>query len=77
MDTLLEKEISGLAIKAAGLTHRCQSVLVIADLLNEYVQLTNAQQKLITTMYVKLNQYEEKSADPIDKPVSGKTSPPA
>lgn len=54
MDATLEKEIAMLRLKAAGLNHRCQSILAMADLLSEYAQLTTAQQKQIDLLWGKV-----------------------
>ena len=69
MDAKLEKELSVLALKAAGLNHRCQTVLSMADLLSEYAQLTNAQQKIIALMAEKLKAYGDKSVNPAGESV--------
>jgi len=69
MDAKLEKDISLLALKTAALNHRCQTVLAMADLLNEYAQLTSTQQKIIALMTEKLKAYEDKSVNPAGEPV--------
>ena len=73
MDTRLEKDVSAVALKAAGLHHRAQTVLAMADLLNEYVQLAAAQQKQIAALVLILRGYEDKSVNPASEAVHGKT----
>jgi len=64
MDATLEKEIVALRLKAVGLNHRINGLLAITDIVNEYAQLTAAQQKQIDTLYAKVKEYESKRCDP-------------
>jgi len=73
MEAKLEKEISTLALKSAGLNHRAQTVLAVADMVNEYVQLAAAQQKQIAALVLILRGYEDKSVNPASEAVHGKT----
>ncbi len=81
MDATLEKEITVTKLKAAALNHRTESVLAVAELVNEYLQLTTIQQKQIEALQAKLKTCEEtlkvyeatqteKSAEPVGGPVS-------
>ena len=71
MDAKFEQEVVVLKLKAAALNNRCQTVLAMADLLSEYAQLTNVQQKQIAVLTEKLKAYEDKSVDPAGKPIQG------
>jgi len=72
MDAKLEKEISAVALKAAGLNHRAQTLLAVADMLNEFAQLASAQQKQINALVAIVKSYEDKSANPASESVQGK-----
>ena len=73
MDAKLERDISTLDLKAAGLHHRAQMMLALADMVNEYVQLTVAQQKQIAALVLLARGYENKSVNPAGEPVHDKT----
>ena len=72
MDAVLEKEITVTKLKAVALNHRAQSVLALAELVSEYVQLTTIQQKQIDAL---LN--ENKSLEPVSRAVPSPTPTPA
>ena len=74
MDEKMEKDLAILAMKVAGLDNRCQLVLAMADLVNEYHMLAGAQQKIIKVLTERLNAYEAKSVNPVGESVQG-TSP--
>jgi hypothetical protein len=74
MDAAFEKELSITRMKAAGLNHRTQSLIVVAELLSEYIQLVSAQQKQIDALAAKIKDYEDKSADSTGRAIP--TAPP-
>ena len=75
MDATLEKEIVALRLKAVGLNHRVNGLLAITDIVNEYAQLTAAQQKQIDTLYAKVKEYEAKGrdSDSLGESIQGQT----
>ena len=75
MDAILEKDLIATRMKAAALNHRTQSVLALAELLNEHLQLVNVQQKQIDALRAKLKGYEDKSVEPASPAVPA--APPA
>jgi hypothetical protein len=72
MDAALEKEITVTKMKAAALNHRAQSVLALAELVSEYVQLTTIQQKQIDALA-----NENKTLEPISRAIPNPTPTPA
>lgn len=75
MDAKLEKDIAVLGLKAAGLDVRCQLVLAMADLLNEYRVLAGQQQKVISML---VESYEPKpTKKPQNTDATGGTVPSA
>ena len=69
MNAQLEKEISTLALKSAGLQHRANTVLAVGDMLNEAIQLNSAQAKQSAALVEVIKGYENKSADPVGESV--------
>lgn len=59
MDSNFEKDLLATRLKASGLNHRTQSMLVLAELLNEYMQLVAVQQKQIDQLLAQVKSYED------------------
>jgi hypothetical protein len=70
MDALLEKDIAVTKLKTAALNSRAQAALALAELINEYAQLTTVQQRVIDVLTSKIKSYEDKSVEPAGGTVS-------
>jgi hypothetical protein len=62
MDANFEKEFAVTQLKASALIQRTKSSLALAELLAEFVQLADIQQKQINWLRTKLRENEEKTA---------------
>jgi len=65
MDAQIEKELVVTRLKAAALNNRAESLLALAEIVNEYRQLTAIQQKQIDALQAKVKAYEDKSVEPV------------
>jgi hypothetical protein len=70
MDANLEKDITVTHLKSAALIQRTKGVLALAELVAEYVQLTDIQQKQINALRAQIKAYEDKSVKLASQPVS-------
>lgn len=66
MDAKLEKDLALVGLRAANLNSRCQSVLALADMLNEANQLVAAQQRIIALLTEQLKAHETQPAKSVD-----------
>jgi hypothetical protein len=70
MDAQIEKDILVTRLKAAALNNRADSLLAMAEVVNEYRQLTGIQQKQIDALQATIKAYEEKSVEPASPTIS-------
>jgi hypothetical protein len=77
MDANLEKDITVTRLKSVALMQRTKSVLALAELVSEYVQLSDIQQKQINALRGIVKAYEEKSVEPASPAVPRPPSMPA
>jgi hypothetical protein len=77
MDPNLEKDITVTRLKSAALIQRTKGVLALAELVSEYVQLADIQQKQINALRGIVKAYEEKSVEPASPAVPRPPSMPA
>lgn len=72
MNAALEKDLAVTKLKALALNHRAQTVLILSEIISEYAQLTTIQQKHIDALV-----NENKTLEPVNRPVSNTPSPTA